>query len=43
MCHRKLHTRNYFGSASNEPVEKDFTRGQKRDFSIQKEILREAE
>ena len=34
---------NYFGSASNELIEKDFTREQKRDFSVQKEILWEAE
>ena len=30
---------NYFGSASNELIEKDFTREQKRDFTIRKEIL----
>ncbi|WP_208595966.1 hypothetical protein [Desulfonatronovibrio hydrogenovorans] len=34
---------NYFGSANNELIEKDFTREQKRDFSIRKEILWEAE
>jgi hypothetical protein len=34
---------NYFGSASNELIEKDFTREQKRDFLIRKEILWESE
>jgi hypothetical protein len=34
---------NYFGSAGNELIEKDFTREQKRDFKIRKEILWEAE
>ena len=33
---------NYFGSANNELIEKDFTREQKRDFTIRKEILWES-
>lgn len=37
------HSINFFGSASNELIEKDFTREQKRDFSIRKEILWESE
>jgi len=32
----------YFGSPSNEIVEKDFTREQKRDFTIRKEIIWES-
>ena len=34
---------NYFGSACNGLIEKDFTRGQKRDFTIRKEIIWESE
>lgn len=34
---------NYFGSASSKLVEKDFTREQRRDFVIRKEILWESE
>jgi hypothetical protein len=34
---------NYFGSANNKLIEKDFTREQRRDFTIKKEILRESE
>jgi len=34
---------NYFGSACNEIIEKDFTRDQKRDFTIRKVILWESE
>lgn len=34
---------NYFGSASNELIEQDFTREQRRDFSIRKEILWESD
>ncbi len=34
---------NYFGSANNSLIEKDFTREQKRDFAIRKEILWESE
>lgn len=34
---------NYFGSANNELIEKDFTREQKRDFTLRKEILWESE
>jgi len=34
---------NYFGSANNELIERDFTRAQKRDFTIRKEILWESE
>ena len=30
---------NYFGSANNELIEKDFTPDQKHDFTIRKEIL----
>ena len=33
----------YFGSANNELIERDFTREQKRDFTIRKEILWESE
>ena len=36
-------TLNYFGSADSNLIEKDFTREQRRDFSIRKEILFEAE
>jgi hypothetical protein len=34
---------NYFGSASNELIAKDFTREQRQDFAIRKEILWESE
>lgn len=34
---------NYFGSADSELIEKDFTREQRRDFTIRKEILWESE
>ncbi|HNX33136.1 MAG TPA: GIY-YIG nuclease family protein [Kiritimatiellia bacterium] len=34
---------NYFGSASSELITKDFTREQRRDFSIRKQILWESE
>ena len=30
---------NYFGSADSSLIEKDFTREQRRDFTIRKEIL----
>ena len=33
----------YFGSPSNEIVEKDFTREQKRDFTVRKEIIWESD
>ena len=33
---------NYFGSASSELIAKDFTRDQRRDFTIRKEILWES-
>ena len=33
---------NYFGSASNSLIEMDFTREQKRNFTIRKEILWES-
>lgn len=33
---------NYFGSASSDLIEKDFTREQRRDFSIRKEIIWES-
>lgn len=32
---------NYFGSASSKLIEQDFTREQRRDFTIRKEILQE--
>lgn len=34
---------NYFGSADSELVAKDFTREERRDFTIRKEILWESE
>jgi len=34
---------NYFGSANSRIIEKDFTREQRRDFIIRKEILWESE
>lgn len=34
---------NYFGSANSKFIEKDFTREQRRDFTIRKEILWESE
>lgn len=34
---------NYFGSARGALIEKDFTREQRRDFVIQREILWESE
>jgi hypothetical protein len=34
---------NYFGSANNDLIEKDFTRDQKNDFTIRKEIIWESE
>jgi hypothetical protein len=34
---------NYFGSASSSLIAKDFTREQRRDFTIRKEILWESE
>lgn len=34
-------TLNYFGSANSRLIEKDFTRGQRQDFIIRKEILLE--
>ncbi|HEY6543000.1 MAG TPA: hypothetical protein VIZ18_18805 [Ktedonobacteraceae bacterium] len=34
-------TLNYFGSANSKLIEKDFTREQRRDFTIRKEILLE--
>jgi hypothetical protein len=34
---------NYFGSASSELIAKDFTREQRRDFTIRKEVLWESE
>ena len=34
---------NYFGSASSDLIAKDFTREERRDFSIRKEILWEPE
>jgi hypothetical protein len=34
-------TLNYYGSANSKLIEEDFTREQRRDFSIRKEILLE--
>jgi hypothetical protein len=34
---------NYFGSASSKLIEKDFTREERRNFTIKKEILWESE
>ncbi|MBN1972514.1 MAG: GIY-YIG nuclease family protein [Sedimentisphaerales bacterium] len=34
---------NYFGSANSNVIAKDFTREQRRDFTIRKEILWESE
>lgn len=34
-------TLNYFGSANSELIERDFSREQRRDFTIRKEILLE--
>jgi hypothetical protein len=34
-------TLNYFGSANSQFIEQDFTREQRRDFTIRKEILEE--
>jgi hypothetical protein len=34
---------NYFGSASNSLIAKDFSREQRRDFTVRKEILWESE
>lgn len=36
-------TINYFGSANSKVIEKDFTREERRDFTIRKEILWESE
>jgi len=36
-------TLNYFGSANSRLIESDFTREHRRDFTIRKEILFEAE
>ena len=36
-------TINYFGSAASKLIEMDFTREERRDFTIKKEILFEAE
>jgi hypothetical protein len=37
------HSVNYFGSADSAQIARDFTREQRRRFSIQREILRESE
>lgn len=34
---------NYFGSADNKLIEKDFSREERRDFTIRKEILWESD
>ena len=36
-------TLNYFGSADSKLIEKDFTREQRHDFTVRKEILWETE
>jgi hypothetical protein len=36
-------TINYFGSADHETIARDFTRDQRRDFTIRREILWESE
>ena len=36
-------TINYFGSAASSLIERDFTREQRRDFTIRKEILWESD
>jgi len=36
-------TINYFGSAASKLIEKDFTREERRNFTVKKEILFEAE
>lgn len=36
-------TINYFGSANSKLIEKDFTREERRDFTIRKEILWESD
>lgn len=36
-------TLNYFGSADSRLIEQDFTRAQRRDFTIRKEILWESD
>ncbi|HAH24241.1 MAG TPA: hypothetical protein DCL77_10895 [Prolixibacteraceae bacterium] len=36
-------TLHYYGSANSSLIEKDFTREQRRDFTVRKEILFEAE
>jgi hypothetical protein len=39
----RINSINYFGSASSELIAKDFTREQRRDFTIRKEIIWESE
>ena len=34
---------NYFGSANNDLIARDFTREQRRDFTVRKEIIWESE
>jgi hypothetical protein len=41
--HDRTGSINYFGSASSELIAKDFSREQRRDFTIRKEILWESE
>lgn len=36
-------TLNYFGSADSSLIENDFSREQRRDFTVRKQILRESE
>jgi hypothetical protein len=39
----RTNTLNYFGSADSRLIEQDFTRDQRRDFTIRKEVLWESE
>ena len=39
----RTNTLTYFGSPDNNLIERDFTRDEKRDFTIRKEILWESE
>ena len=42
VCVRNMHAL-HFGSANSKLIEKDFTREERRDFTIRKEILWESE
>jgi hypothetical protein len=39
----RIDTLNYFGSADSRLIEQDFTRDERRDFTIRKEILRKSD